>query len=188
MAEEGREPGTAWVDRSEEDDVRRGRLGRGLVAAFGAVSLVGGLTWMLLNVHGPQPVVDLAVGAVLALGGLVLLMPHRTRLPGCRTTLVAATAGMAGAGAGLAGKAEHLCCMYAFIVERGLPYRWLTRGGIAADPETARALAARDGWHVDVTTLAVNVVVWAYAGILIFAVLRAVRVGGRVREQRPAGD
>jgi hypothetical protein len=154
MAEEGREPDTAWVERADED--RRGRLGRGLGAALGGLSLVGGLTWMLLNLHGPQPVVDLAVGVVLALGGLVLLMPHRTRLPGRRTTLVAAVAGVVGAGAGLIGKAEHLCCMYTYIVERGFPFRWLTRGGIADDPATARTLAAGDGWHVDVAALAVE--------------------------------
>jgi hypothetical protein len=50
-------------------------------------------------------------------------------------------------------------------------------GQVADDPATARALAAGDGWHVDVAALAVNVVAWAYAGILISAVVRAVRPG-----------
>ena len=159
------------------DDARgdEAEHGRALITAAGAVSLVGGLTWMLLNLHGPAPIVDLAVGAVLALGGLVLLMPHRIHLPGRTTALAAAAAGIAGTAAGVAGKTAHVCCMFAYIVERGYPFRWLTRGGVADDPEVARRLAATDGWHVDVASLAANLVVWAYAGILVLVLVRSAR-------------
>jgi hypothetical protein len=46
---------------------------------------------------------------------------------------------------------------------------------VADDPEMARRLAEASGWHVDVASLAVNLVVWAYAGILLVALVVLVR-------------
>jgi hypothetical protein len=104
------------------------------------------------------------VGAVLALGGLVLLMPHRLRLPRTVTWIAAAVAGLGGTAAGLAAGSAMVCCMFAYVAERGFPFRWLRRGGVADDSETARRLAEASGWHVDVASLAVNVVVGRTSG------------------------
>jgi hypothetical protein len=145
------------------------RLSSALVTPFGAVSLVGGLTWVLLNLHGPAPAVDIATGAVLALGGLVLLMPHRIRLPRVATWIAAAVAGVGGTAAGLAAGTATACCMFAYIEGRGFPFLWLQRGGVADDPEVARRLAAADSWGVDVSALMMNAIVWAYLGVLVVA-------------------
>jgi hypothetical protein len=157
------------------DNHRLRRLRSGLVMLFGAVSLVGGLTWMLLNLHGPAPAVDLTTGAVLALGGLVLLMPHRIRLPRVATGIAAAVAGVGGTAAGLAVGTATTCCMFAYIEGRGFPFRWLQRGGVADDPEVARRLAATDSWGVDVSTLTINAIVWAYLGVLVVALVVLMR-------------
>jgi hypothetical protein len=150
------------------------RAGRVLTTLAGAVSLVGGLTWVLLNLHGPAPYVDLIVGVVLALGGLVLLMPHRVELTRA-AWLTAAGAGLAGTAAGIASGTANVYGTYAYVVDRGFPFRFLQRGGVGDDPEVARRLAASDSWQVDVAALTVNVVVWAYLGILIFVVVRSRR-------------
>jgi len=130
---------------------------------------------MLLNLHGPSPVVDIATGIVLALGGLVLLMPHRIHLPGPATGIAAAIAAVVGTAAGIAASTATVCCMFAYVVERGFPFRWLRRGAVADDPEVARRLAATDSWHVDVAGLTMNVIVWAYLGVLVVALVVLVR-------------
>ena len=144
---------------------------------FGAFSLVGGLTWILLNLHGPRPVADIATGVILAAGGLVLLMPHRVRLPARPAWAVAAVAALAGAVAGLAVRSTAFGGMYAYVEQRGFPFAWLNRGGVADDPDTARQLAALDPWNVNVLPLIGDVVVWAYAGILVLVIVRRLRRG-----------
>jgi hypothetical protein len=153
-----------------------GRWAAGAIGAgLGAVSLVGGLTWTLLNVHSPQPVVDMTVGVVLALGGLVLLMPHRIPLPPLATTAASVATAVAGTAAGLAAGTAQVCCMYAYVAERGFPMRWVARGAIADEPQTAQRLAETADWHVDVTALVANVLVWGYVGMLAVALVVAVR-------------
>ncbi|MEV7622382.1 hypothetical protein [Actinoplanes sp. NPDC089786] len=161
-------------DTAPGDD-ERGGGGRFWSWVLGAVSLVGGLTWILLNLGAPIPPVDIAVGAVVALGGLVLLMPHRVRLPLRPAGLTGLGAGVAGTVAGLAVSATAVCCRYAYVEGRGFPFKWLSRGGAADDPETARRVATGAGWDVDWPTLLMSVFVWAYAGLLILTVITLVR-------------
>jgi hypothetical protein len=176
--------GPAPQPETGDDAARRGSAGRppawrwalGVFGtALGAVSLVTGLTWTLLYVEGPQPVVDVAVGAVLAVGGLVLLMPHRLPLPPLVTTAAAVGTALAGTAAGLAAGTARVCCMYGYVAERGFPLRWQARGAIADDPETARRLAEGSGWQVDVAALAANLFVWSYVGMLVVALVVVVR-------------
>lgn len=157
-------------------DAGSGRWAAGAIGAgLGALSLVGGLTWTLLNVHSPQPVVDMTVGVVFALGGLVLLMPHRIPLPPLATTAASVGTAVAGTSAGLIAGQAHACCMYAYVAERGFPLRWVARGAIADEPQTARRLAETAEWQVDVTALAGNALVWGYLGMLSVALVVAVR-------------
>jgi hypothetical protein len=116
-----------------------------------------------------------AVGVVLALGGLVLLMPHRLPLPTLTTAAVSVGTALVGTAAGLAVGAGRECCLFAYVSERGFPLRWLTRGGVADDPATARQLAATADWHVDIPALTANLFVWSYVGLLAVAVVVAVR-------------
>jgi len=150
---------------------------------LGALTLVGGLTWMLLNLHGPHRALDGTVGAVLAAGGLVLLMPHRIRLPGLLTTAGAGLAALAGTAAGLVAGAAETCCAYAYVVRRGWPFPWVSRGAVADDPAGARLLADSAGWHVDAISLAADLLVFAYAGMLIVVVVVLAR---RTRAGRDA--
>lgn len=167
-AREDQEPAPGF----EADKSAGGRL---VAAAVGAVSLVGGLTWILLNAARPVAWVDVGVGAVVAAGGLVLLMPHRVRLPHALAWPVAGGAGVLGTAAGVLSVTTYLCCMFVYGEGRGFPFRWLTRGAEADDPAAARRLAAGAGWDVDVASLLVNAFVWAYAGILILTVVTLVR-------------
>ena len=48
----------------------------------------------------------------------------------------------------------------------------------ADDPAVARHLARSTGWDVDVASLAVGVVVWAYAGVMLVALLVVGLVSG----------
>jgi hypothetical protein len=150
----------------------------------GAFTLVGGLTWVLLNLHGPHQALDVAVGTVLVLAGLVLLMPHRIRLPGTLTTGVVALAALVGTGAGLAAGAASACCTFAYLVQRGWPFKWLSRGGLADDAATARRLADSAGWHVDAISLAADLLVFAYAGMVIVAVAVLIRRTAADRDAR----
>lgn len=168
--------GPAARDRTvpQENEAEPGRAWRALGTLLGALSLVGGLTWMLLNLHGPAPYLDLATGLILALGGLVLLMPHRIHLPRA-AWLTAAVAGLGGTAAGIVSGTANIYGSFAYVVDRGFPFHFLQRGAVADDPEVARRLAATDSWQVDVAALAGNVLVWSYLGILIFVVVRLLR-------------
>lgn len=172
------DPETSTPDNREPDDPDTEAalpwwraLGTLLRNLLGALSLVGGLTWLLLNLHGPEIMTDLLVGAVLGAGGLVLLMPHRIRLRPLENTAGAALAALLGTFGGLAAESSQLGGMFAYVTARGYPFKWLQRGAIAGDPQTAQNLAEAASWQIDVTALAANLVFWAYAGLL--AVLAA---------------
>ena len=141
----------------------------------GALTLVGGLTWLLLNLNGPHPALDALVGVVFAAGGLVLLMPHRIRLPGLVTSAAAAGAGLGGTAVGLVAGSAQLCCAFAYAMARGWPFHWVQRGAVADDPDNARRLALGADWQVDVVGLIGNLVFWAYAGMLIVAAVGLAR-------------
>jgi len=181
QATAGYEPFPAVLDDKpgldDEDDRGhwRDRIWSALLTLIGAVSLVCGLTWALLNLPGPEPSVDLATGVVLALGGLVLLMPHRIRLPGLATGIAAVVAGIGGTAAGIAVNTSLACCMFAYVEDRGFPYFWLHRGGVADHPVVAQRLATTASWHVDVTVLTLNLLLWAYVGVLVVALVVLVR-------------
>ncbi|MFI5889331.1 hypothetical protein ACIA5D_04335 [Actinoplanes sp. NPDC051513] len=151
---------------------RAGRLARWLLGAF---SLVAGLTWILFTMHGPTALLDLTVGLVLAAAGLVLLMPHRIRLPRLVTTIVMTMVAIAGTAAGLAALTERTCCAYAYVLDRGFPFAWAQRAGVGADPATAERLAGSATWTVDLVSLAASLLLWAYAGLLLVVVAVLVR-------------
>ena len=142
---------------------------------LGAVSLVAGLTWILINLNAPSSILDTAVGCVLAAGGLVLLMPHRIRLPRIATAAAMATTALGGAALGLLATRAQTCCSYAYIVDRGWPFHWVQRGGIADDPDTARRLTETADWNVDLVSLAGNLLVFAYAGLVLVVIVVQIR-------------
>jgi hypothetical protein len=142
---------------------------------LGASTLVGGLTWILLNLHLDTAVQDTLAGAVLAAGGLVLLMPHRIRLPRLLTTIAVIAVGVGGTAAGLVAKSAQTCCDFAYIVDRGWPFHWIQRGAVADDPGTAFRLTQSANWQVDLVSLAGNLLVFAYAGLLLVVIVVLVR-------------
>ena len=149
-----------------------GAVVRGLL---GAVSLVGGLTWILLNLGAPRPVTDMIVGVVLAGGGLVLLMPHRLALPGRATAAATVGAAVGGTLAGTLAETTSIGGMVGYFASRGWPAAWLTRGGLADDPATARQVAEQSGWQLDAVNLAADLYFWALAGLLLVAAIALVR-------------
>ena len=152
-----------------------------LHALAGGVSLVLGLLWLLLTTtQGKFTGTDVAVGTVLAAGGLVLLMPHRIQLPRRVTAIAATVAGLGGTAAGLLVKTAQSCCDFAYVVDRGWPYHWLERGAVADDPDKAYRLAQSAGWDPNVITLAADLVLWAYAGMLLVVIAVLVRRGRAV--------
>jgi len=142
---------------------------------LGAASLVAGLTWILLNLSGPSAVLDTAVGCVLAAGGLVLLMPHRIRLPRLATAAAMTVTALGGSAAGVFAQRAEACCSYAYIVDRGWPFHWVQRAAIADDPDTAQRLAQGANWHVDLVSLAGNLLVFAYAGLIVVVIAVLIR-------------
>lgn len=149
-----------------------GRFARWLL---GALSLVGGLTWILFAPHGPAAALDLTVGAVFAAAGLVLLMPHRIRLPRLVTTIVMTMVAIAGTAAGLAVATERSGGSYVFVINRGFPFSWAQRAAVADDPVTAERLARGSHWAVDLVSGAVDLLFWAYAGMLLVVIAVLVR-------------
>jgi hypothetical protein len=143
-----------------------GRLARWLL---GALSLVGGLTWILFTAHGPTALLDLTVGVVFTAAGLVLLMPHRIRLPRLVTTLVMTMVAIAGTAAGLAASAERHGD-FAYVIERGFPFSVGAAGRGGRRPVTAERLARGAHWTVDLVSLATNALFWAYAGMVLVVI------------------
>lgn len=158
----------------------RGRAGAAARQVLGAVSLVGGLTWILLNVGAPRPLRDMIVGAVLAVGGLVLLMPHRVPLPGRAAAATTIAAAVGGTIAGSIAESAQLGGMWAYVMSRGWPFAWISRGGTADDAVTARQVAEQAGWQVDAVNLAADLYFWALVGVLLVA------AAGLARRTAPA--
>jgi hypothetical protein len=156
-------------------------VGAALGGTLGALSLVGGLTWLLLNLHGPRFATDVLVGAVLAAGGLVLLMPHRVRLRPVPSLLGAGASALAGTAAGLLVSTSQLGGLYAYVTARGYPFHWVQRGASAADPDTARRLADAAQWQLDPAALVGDALFWAYAGLLVIVVVDRARRAMRER-------
>jgi hypothetical protein len=168
------------IDEARNDETRAEPAWRLVLnvlrALAGGVSLVLGLLWLLLTTtQGKVHANDIVVGVVLTMAGLVLLMPHRIRLPRLVTAIAAAAAGVVGAVAGLAVKTAQYCCDYAYVVDRGWPFHWLERGAVADDADTAYRLAQTAGWDVNAVTLAADLVLWAYVGMLLVVIAVLVR-------------
>jgi hypothetical protein len=148
----------------------------------GALTLVGGLTWLLLYLPGRHLALDATVGLVFAAGGLVLLMPHRVRLPGRLTAGTAAAVATAGTVAGLVIGTAQGCCAFIYAMTRGFPFDWLQREAVAGDSATARRLAQGSDWQVNAIGLAGDLAFWAYAGMLVVVVFLLVRRTAADRE------
>jgi hypothetical protein len=156
-------------------------LGAPLRAGAGALTLVAGLTWLLLNLQSPEPAVDVLVGVVLATGGLILLMPHRVQLPRRWTAGTMALTALAGTAAGLVSAAEQECCMFAYATARGFPFRWIGRGAEAVTPEAARNLARAADWRIDAISMTADLLFWAFVGLLAVVAVDATRRSRRDR-------
>jgi hypothetical protein len=156
------------------------RIGAAARGLLGALTLVGGFTWVLINLHGLHTVLDSLVGIVLVAGGLVLLMPHRITLPRRITGLTAVGTAIAGTAASLVVTVTQTNSL-AYVFERGWPFHWLQRGGIADDPDTARRIAQAADWQIDGVALGGDLLLWAYTGMLILVVGVLVRRAMRRR-------
>jgi hypothetical protein len=155
-------------------------VGNALRWLLGAGSLVAGFTWMLINLSNPSAIVDALVGCVLVAGGVILLMPHRIRLPRRATAAVMTLAALIGTVAGLAaGRATWTG--YAYIADRGWPFHWAQRGAIADDAETARRLTEGADWHVDLVSLAGTLLFFAYVGLVLIVIAVQVRRSQRAQ-------
>ncbi|WP_212994246.1 hypothetical protein [Actinoplanes auranticolor] len=160
----------------------RDRAGAAVRGVLGALSLVGGLTWILLTLGAPRPVTDLAVGVVLAVGGLVLLMPHRVPLPGRATAAATIGAAVAGTLAGGLAQSTQLGGMYVYLATRGWPSAWIARAGSGGDPATARQVAEQSRWQIDAVNLAADLYFWAFVGLLLVAAAGLARRPARTPE------
>jgi hypothetical protein len=159
----------------EKAPSRLAAAGRSARWLLGALSLVCGLTWILVTVHGPSAAVDLTMGGVFTVAGLVLLMPHRIRLPRLVTATVMVMVAIAGTAAGLAHATVRTGGMYAYIADRGFPATWVQRGAIADDPAVAERLAHAANWTVDLISLVTNLLFWAYAGMILVVIAVLIR-------------
>ncbi|MET8146932.1 hypothetical protein ACIBSW_03930 [Actinoplanes sp. NPDC049668] len=166
----------------ETNMTARQRVGGAARGSLGAVSLVGGLTWILLNLGAPRPVQEMIVGLVLATGGLVLLMPHRVALPGRATAAATAGAAVGGTLAGCLVTGVSVGGAYAYLISRGWPFAWLSRGGVGADPAAAQAAADRTNWRIDAVNLVADLYFWAFVGLLAVATSVVIRRAGARRE------
>ncbi|GAA2548690.1 hypothetical protein GCM10010435_17820 [Winogradskya consettensis] len=145
---------------------------RALRIFLGAVTLVLGLTWLLLNLTLDGFVRDLIVGVVLAAAGLVLLMPHRVALPLVPTAVITTVVTLVGMAAGLLAVRSQLSGMWAFNTWRGWPYEWLNKGASAEMSDAAQDLAAKASWEVpDFLHVLGDLYFWAMAGLLVAAVI-----------------
>lgn len=180
---------TEQIDETDDGAAPRARPGRaamvallrGVLSVIGALTLVGGLTWLLLNLHGPQPAVDLLVGVVLTVGGLVLLMPHRVRLPWFVGATGAVVAAIVGPAIGLLMHRTQQCCGFAYVDGRGFPFPLMQRAGAGNTPEAARGAALGSPWQIDLVSLVTDVFFWAYAGLLIVVFVALARRALRAR-------
>ncbi|GGN55817.1 hypothetical protein GCM10010112_07020 [Actinoplanes lobatus] len=147
-------------------------------AGIGLLSVLAGGFWLVMSPFGGD-LTDAFMGAVVAAGGLVLLLWHRLGLSGRLVSVAAGVTGVTGALAGLTVYASGLCCMFSFFESRGWPLTWLGRGAVADTSDEAIRLARAESWGVYPSDLVIDLVVWAYAGmvlaVLIGLVVRAIR-------------
>lgn len=138
----------------------------------GGAYLAIGVAWGLLDA---QRVTGIAMGAVMAAGGLVLLLTRRFRLPARALWTVVAGTVVLGALAGLAVRSMAAGGMYGYTERRGFPFAWLTRGAVSDTEDAARQAAEAAAWQVGVAPLLGTVVVYAAAGILVLGIALALR-------------
>ncbi|WP_433792150.1 hypothetical protein [Actinoplanes sp. CA-252034] len=91
--------------------------------------------------------------------------------------------GLAGTAAGLIVRTITTGGMFGWFEDRGWPFAWLGRGAVADGLDEARRQAVAEGWALDPTRLVVDVIVWAYAGLVLICVL-----GLAVRAQKARGN
>jgi len=70
------------------------------------------------------------------------------------------------------------CCEFAYLSQRGWPFHWAGRGGIADDPDTARRVAEASNWTVDVVSLVADLLVWSYVGLILVVIAVVIRRTG----------
>jgi hypothetical protein len=152
--------------------------GRIIRLTVGQVSLTFGMFWLVMNV---TVAVDRHVftGVALAGGGLVLLLWRRIRLPVRLVTVVSVAVGLAGTAGGLIVRTVTTGGMFGWFEDRGWPFAWLGRGGLADSVDEAQRQAVAGGWATDGTRLAADVVVWAYTGLVLICL-----IGLAVRAQK----
>ena len=169
--------GQSSTGRPEAGSVPLGRAAAGgwsqlARLVLGGANLAGGVAWVLLN---PERVTDVAMGAVMAASGLVLLMTRRFRLPARPLWAVVGGTVVLGALAGLAVHSTVVGGMYGYAERRGFPFAWLSRGGEADELDAARRAAESAAWQVGVLPLLGDVVVCASAGLLVLVLARSLR-------------
>jgi hypothetical protein len=91
-----------------------------------------------------------------------------------------AAAAAAGTLFGLSVQTSESCCMFGYTMGRGWPFQWLSRGGVADDPDVARRIALTSGWSPDALTLVASLLFWACAGLLAIV---AVTLLARLRKR-----
>ncbi|GAA0507801.1 hypothetical protein Ade02nite_49870 [Paractinoplanes deccanensis] len=89
--------------------------------------------------------------------------------------IVMAGSAPAGTAAGLAAGKAQLCCMFGYVVDRGWPSSWASRGAVADDPETAVRLARSSSWTVNVLPLLADLLLFSYAGLLLLVIALVMR-------------
>ncbi|WP_229075676.1 hypothetical protein [Actinoplanes sp. DH11] len=150
--------------------------------AAGSLGLLAGGFWLVMTLLSGDPQAA-STGALPIGGGLVLLCWDRLRLPARRVAAAVAMIIPAGLAAGLAVERTVLGGMFGWFAYRGWPFTWLERGAAADSPAEARRLAEASDWAVEPFRLVVDVVLWAYAGLVLSAgVILLVRA---LRGRRP---
>ncbi|GLY00951.1 MULTISPECIES: hypothetical protein [Actinoplanes] len=155
------------------------RAGRTLAQrAAGVVSMVGAIEELdkaRLASGADERWPALVAGVLLLAGGLVFVLWRRLTPPVKPVLAAAVAAAVAATAAGTLYASSSVCCMYSYGEGRGWPFFWLGRGASADDPETARLLAEANGWALLPDGLLGNVVVGAYAGMIVMVVISVAR-------------
>jgi hypothetical protein len=148
------------------------------------VRVIAGATTCVL---GALATMFTPAGLMVLAAGVTLLFWHRLRPSATFAAVGAAAGAVAGTFGTLFVRTEKVCCMFGWSEDRGWPYAWLSRWGSADTPEAARQLAVAAGWSPDPVYLVTDVLLWAYAGFLLFV---AIGLAGHAyrgrRTRRPA--
>jgi hypothetical protein len=122
-------------------------------------------------------------GVVMILGGVALLITGRPRWRvGWRGWIWVGLAAAIGSAAGLAASRDGVCCAFTYSVHRGYPFRWLHASleldGLVST-EQARTLMLGQPNAVmrsaDWLVAGVDVLFWAYLGLLLVLATRLLR-------------